>query len=672
MQNKEMKILQIDRINNLVFYSQENYGLHKSRIYEFLSNFDTISTELTKLFESVFPEWKNDTLNVIKQICTKLITKNKNYLLNDSKSNKILSIFSHKKFSLEFIFNDNNLEELSKLLIKSFHNIDKLYKINKFSIFLQKFYQFSNQVQQNLYSSFIDRKPTNKKENFPGELKELSENFFIVRTLKLQIPKGEFELYIYLLPLLNLNWLFPNLLEVELDLITPIIPFNEDSPEKSIKYIKKNKEKYLLMIFYCYFITLIENLRSLTIKLYECYMIEIEYVLKEMKVLTNDFHFLNFLTNVFNLNKLCFDFNCLDSITFEKLISLIHRNNYLQNVSLLFFPPEEYFSLNHLEKIGSILSVNVNNLTTNSDSRKSITGMDSIIDDNEFILDQIIDFFERNMDRLFFVLRSKEDIINLSLRFNFPNIVSSNDKYLNIFHKFFINLYYNLENPNNMIQTFKFKSSNIFFDAKNNPIISYFLKNLNVSSNKHLKNLTLSLKFFSVLELDKLFPDNIEYISIGDLCLESFSNFSNCFKNNLRKLKYLKVSLNNVYFDLRKHISCIYRFFSTTKPRELEEIYFKSSLPFSHQEIINIIDLINYDHIRRYKFMIAKKNFSKNTLKLPKTYYTYFERRTLYFLLYLFRKKSTENNIYKFHKIFQNFRHYFKQMKQKDIEFKFV
>ena len=173
-------------------------------------------------------------------------------------------------------------------------------------------------------------------------MKELSDHFYITKSIKLIIPKNDFELYIYLLPLLNINWLFPNLLEIELDFTTELSQFNDDpSPEKSLMLIKKNRDKFLLMIFYCYFISIIENLRSLSFKVYECYLIEIDYVLKDMKVLTNEFHFLNFLSNVFNLNKLSFDFNCLDSITFEKIICLIHRNNYFMYSEVFLYLKQE-------------------------------------------------------------------------------------------------------------------------------------------------------------------------------------------------------------------------------------------------------------------------------------------------------------------------------------------
>ena len=160
-------------------------------------------------------------------------------------------------------------------------------------------------------------------------------------------------------------------------------------------------------------------------------------------------------------------------------------------------------------------------------------------------------------------------------------------------------------------------------------------------------------------------------MSIGDLCLDSFVDFPNVFKNNLKKLKYLKISINNVYFDLNKDIAVIYRFFSSSKPKELEEIYFKSSLSFKHEEIVNIIDLINYDHIRKYKFMIAKKNFNKNSLKLPKVYYTMNEKRLMLILLSIFVKKGVKN-VKKCLKIFENFKNLFKKIKQKEIEFKYI
>ena len=671
MQTKEMKILKIEHNNNMVYYTQEKYGIHKSRVYEFLSNVENVPFEIIKLFETVFPEWKKDTLDVIRNISCKLIKENKNYLLTESKAIKILTNYCTKKINLEFLFIESNLEELSCILIKSFHNIEKLYNIKNFTIFHEKFELCREIEQQSLFRSNIAKNKPSKKDIFPSQLKELSDYFLMTKSIKLIIPINDFDLYIYLLPLLNTSWLFSNLLQIELDLTTSLTQNYEDFSDKSLILIKKNKEKFLLMIFYCYFISKMENLKYIKIRMFECYLIEIDCVLKEMKVLTSEFHFLNFLSNIFDLNRLSFHFNCLDSLTFEKIICLIHRNNYLQNIDLNFFPPEEYCSVTNLAKIGSILNINLNRLSINHNNWRSTPGMDSIIDDVEYILNQILEFFERNMDRLFFVLRSKDDILNLNLKFYFPNVVSSNDKYLNIFLKFLFNIFFYLENPHNMTQTLKIKSSNIFFEPKKNSLINHFLKNLNLSTNKCLRNLSISLKFISVINLEKLFTEKLEYLNIGDLCLDTFSYFTTILKSSLKELKYLKISINNIYFDLTKDISIIYRFFSCEKPKELEEIYFRTSLPFSQEEIIKIIDLINYDSLKKYKFVIAKKNFVKKTLYIPKTYYTAYNKRTILNLLFLFSKKKIKN-LKENKKVFENFRNLFKKIKQKEIEFVFI
>ena len=155
------------------------------------------------------------------------------------------------------------------------------------------------------------------------------------------------------------------------------------------------------------------------------------------------------------------------------------------------------------------------------------------------------------------------------------------------------------------------------------------------------------------------------------MCLDTFSYFTTILKSSLKELKYLKISINNIYFDLTKDISIIYRFFSCEKPKELEEIYFRTSLPFSQEEIIKIIDLINYDSLKKYKFVIAKKNFVKKTLYIPKTYYTAYNKRTILNLLFLFSKKKIKN-LKENKKVFENFRNLFKKIKQKEIEFVFI
>ena len=667
MQDNQIKIITIDHNNNIIYFTTDNYSLHKSIINNFLSKIDIIPSEISKLFETIFPYWNKDNLVIIKEISNKLILKNNNYLISESHSDQIITSFLNKEINLQFHFEKKTLEDLSRILIKSFYNIDKVLKITKFSTFLEKLEHNNKQAFNGLQNK---PKSTKKNNNFHNDINSLSNIFIFTKSIKLTIPLNDFELYFYLMPLLNIKWLFPNLIEIELDLIEPLTLNNEEFlPGKCMKSLKKRKEKFLLMIFYCYFSSLSENLRALNIKMYDCYLIEIDYILKAMKILTNEFHLLSFFSKNFNLNKLSLEFNSLDSLTFEKIICIIHRNNYLFDINLTFFPPEEYFNLYNLSKIATILNVDLHNLTLNINRGSLITGMDSIIDDGEFILNKIIDFFNKNMDRLLFVIRSRDEIINLSLNFNFPNLVSSNDKYINIFYKFFFNLFYILEDPNNTTETLKIKSSNIFFYPKRNHLIDHFLNNVNLSSNRSLKNLNLNLKFFSVLNMENLFPKNLEYLSIGNLCLETFSNFSNVFNFHLKNLKYLKISINNIYFDLSNHISSIYRFFSSAKPKELEVIYFKSTLAFSNDEIIKIIDLINYDGIKKYKFKISKRNFNDKS-KLPNSYYTFYFKREIFSLLYVFSKKN--HNLNKNIKIFDNLRNLFRRTGLKEIEIKFV
>ena len=76
MQDNQIKIITIDHNNNIIYFTTDNYSLHKSIINNFLSKIDIIPSEISKLFETIFPYWNKDNLVIIKEISNKLILKN--------------------------------------------------------------------------------------------------------------------------------------------------------------------------------------------------------------------------------------------------------------------------------------------------------------------------------------------------------------------------------------------------------------------------------------------------------------------------------------------------------------------------------------------------------------------------------------------------------------------
>ena len=69
----------------------------------------------------------------------------------------------NKEINLQFHFEKKTLEDLSRILIKSFYNIDKVLKITKFSTFLEKLEHNNKQAFNGLQNK---PKSTKKNNNF--------------------------------------------------------------------------------------------------------------------------------------------------------------------------------------------------------------------------------------------------------------------------------------------------------------------------------------------------------------------------------------------------------------------------------------------------------------------------------------------------------------------------
>ena len=62
------------------------------------------------------------------------------------------------------------------------------------------------------------------------------------------------------------------------------------------------------------------------------------------------------------LKELIIDFNSIDSVSFEKILSIIQRNRYLEKIHISFFTPEENYSPTNLLKLYVSSKLSIRNL----------------------------------------------------------------------------------------------------------------------------------------------------------------------------------------------------------------------------------------------------------------------------------------------------------------------
>lgn len=658
-ENREMKYIRIDSKNNFTSFDNESLLKFKIKLYTQLSEFEEVDNfYITKYLEKIF--FKNQEFFTVDRskiihdflIFSKKISKD--HLRCHLLKNFVSDTQSFRLENNSFELNEINIINISKILINNFYRIAKKFNINNCQDFLHKLElddlncNCNNKNIKKEYESFLDlkistanfklnlnstiqkireikqklymlcdglcSKKKEKKEIFPKQLKELVDHFKDVKHLKIILPdKKGFNIYDYFLVLTNLKWLFPNVLEVfidmECELYKRIINFYSESNQKNIyDLIDQNKNVYELILFIPYYVSVLD-IRFLKINLPESYDNELDFLLKNQKILATNFNILDIFDLMTNLVCLDLTFNSLDSNNFRKIFNFIHKNNNLKILSLNLFPrknTEEFFSNHNISKLSNLFDLNFE-----TNLKKSFSYN---IDENEFLLNLLSQQFQDNLLCLIHILNGKiHNLNNLKINFDLPGVFFLNDKYLNLLQKLILNLFLLITNENSNLHTFEINSKNFSFDSRRFPNInSYMSENINLENIK-IKNFLINFRFNNI-EIKHLIPfKNVEFLSLEELDLNSFKKFNEILKNknNFKNLVHLKITLSHlINLSSRICFHTILDFFSLLKiHKNLCEVTFKILTKLNLSDIENILNIIKHDRIERYNLYFSEKSY---------------------------------------------------------------
>ena len=398
-----------------------------------------------------------------------------------------------------------------------------------------------------------------------------------------------------------------NLMSIKQEFDYTEINYTDEKYNKKFKeFIKKNMNLMEMIIIYGYFIgnmkKIINSKFIMPINIGE----EISQFLKNKNIFINEFHFLSFVTNK-KLISISLEFNSLDGQTFEKVLNFIHQNEILYKLNMNFFPEEEFFKTELLFQLLQSSDENYK-LKRNKDNKYNFnpnivfnTKVNESLD--EFILRKLSEYFEKNMQNLFYLLTIKTTIVELSLIFDIPTLIIQNGYYNNILMKFFLNLFILINSPlSNNINRLSIISENFIFDSRKYPILNDFCDKLNFYTKKShkLQTLIFQVKFYRIPKIYRFIPYNLIFLSIGSLDYETFDSLVNYLTSadfGIRtKLNQLKISLNNSLIDINqgKLYDILIRLF-TEYPKGLKEITLLTFLIMSYEQINNLLLKTNYN-----------------------------------------------------------------------------
>ena len=506
----------------------------------------------------------NEKLSIILSIIFKKIKKTNKITKNEELEKYISEISNNSTGILEKYKDKNKMSASSYIYVENPSNIyndyndspkdynKNIFSINnsnsnsnsKISINNNSEFNKSVYLDYNIKNTYVFKELKTKKPLFiPLEVLILREKFEKIKKLKLILKKNcnenlflnEKDIINNIFVLMNLNWLFPNLIQIELDLtneniLKDEISSNNDKFEKFLKKVKKNKkttnyqseykkriydlnkksifneqnQNHLLDEFELLsespsMISSSKDTKDEEIKKREHFM---KKYTSSLEMVIIYWYFLSKLKNVktcsftipMNLEDkillmlkekkiFLFDFNLFANLSSDNILDVTLDFNSLDNK--LFQQ-----SLNFLIKNGKMKNCRLSffpseeyfepqfllKLLLNSDNNKGINYINYIKPNEEieiFILKKLSEYFKNNMNRFFSFFINKKTIKELFLNFDMPNILNIVDCYELIIIKLIINMFIYLDKEN-------FKSN--YNDLNTFSIIA---ENLSFDNRKH-------------------------------------------------------------------------------------------------------------------------------------------------------------------------------------------
>lgn len=316
--------------------------------------------------------------------------KNKNYFLNKTEkktSSKTNDSFNNLKnsSSKKFILNTAEARRKSNTTTDKNNNIPKGKSALNFSNASEFFkFNFSHIInsKKNIYVEYKSDKEFDKY-GIPIYFILLAQKLMTIKKLTITIPKNlknngsnnnnnnfnynnnNSTIDNYAIILLNLEWLFQNLLEIEIDFGVGSksqfdklfkVKFNKEANDiaygkKFRNAIEEYKQSFELLLLASNLAAKHSNLYIFTLNNYSCYYFELDFLTRMYHKELRFIHILDIFNNYINLVRLNVNFNALDSFTFERIINLIQINNNLKCVNFDFRIDGEDFSVESLKRI---------------------------------------------------------------------------------------------------------------------------------------------------------------------------------------------------------------------------------------------------------------------------------------------------------------------------------
>ena len=354
----------------------------------------------------------------------------------------------------------------------------------------------------------------------------------------------------------------------------------------------------------------LKNLKNLDIYMNDCYYKEFITSFGNIKSSSklsniNNFHILDFLRKLEELIAFNVEFNCLDYLTFYKIISIIDKNKDINSLQISFFTSLISYSPQYIYKL----------YLQNSDKKEIEKGIDY---PESFLLNEFLQYFIENFEFLFELIKARmTNFENISFIFDIPDIVSKRQRYLIIILKFIFNILFLIDSPKSKVKKLIILSPKTTLDP-NSLYIEEILDSINLAEkNRTLKELSIQLQFYRISNIKNLISYKLTYLKLGDLDIITLKELTKhlCSYNfyNYSSLSDLTIGLLNNITKFTKEIEYLLNELFAIKLKKIEKLTVYSNIYIEKED--KFYNIFKNNWIPSCCLILNEKSFGKSNDK---------------------------------------------------------
>ena len=366
-------------------------------------------------------------------------------------------------------------------------------------------------------------------------------------------------------------------------------------------------------------VTRIKTIKKLNILSNDFYNHNLIFYLKRFGIdvlsIDAEFHVLDLLYNkTINLDELNIEINSLDILSFDKILGVIYKNQFLHSLKLSLFSSDVSYLIITLFKAYEEIKSNEEIVEYVRNEGKNF----SVEKFEKKIVDDIALCFIENINLLFEIIKTKRNLEVLGLNFDIPYILINNMNYKLPIIKLILNILFLIDNneidKKSKITKLTLLSPYTIFDNKLENNINDIFKDITIYKNsKKLKELNIQIIFYNIIHIKNIISPNLIKLSIGDLDIITFgelvkylTSYEFSINSSLTNLS-IKILRNITSFDVKLKFT-LQKLFNIKIKSLLELQLFSNIIITDKISYLYLIKILNNNWIPSYIIKINKKS----------------------------------------------------------------